>query len=82
MHVSDPVLDRDVAQATGHAARHPGLGRECRGLGVVGRAQLEIRCPGCSPPEQLELDLPDATADLEHTDALDALADEPVDESP
>jgi hypothetical protein len=82
VHVCDISLDRDVAQTSCHAARHPGLGREGRGLGVVGLAQLEIRRPGCSTPEQLELDLPDATADLEHTSALDALADEPVNESP
>jgi hypothetical protein len=56
----------------------PGLGDQLRGLVVVGGRELEVDGARAAL-EQLELDLADAAADLEHGRARDALLLEELD---
>ena len=64
-------VDGDVVQPAGHPALEPGLPDQAGGLGLVRRGQLQVHRPGRARPQQLQLDLPDAAADLEDAGAGD-----------
>ena len=59
----DPSLD---------PALEPSLTKEHRRLFVVARRELEVDCARCASLQQLDLNLADAAADLEHGRVLDA----------
>ena len=62
---------RDVHQPALHAPREAGLGQQPLRLALVRSGELEVHpAPGASP-QQLDLDLADAAAHLEHGRALD-----------
>jgi hypothetical protein len=72
-------IDGDVVQPPLDAVLHPGLAREARRLGVIGGRELEVDGAPGAPAQQLEPDLSDPAADLEHRGARDPLALEEAD---
>ena len=69
----------DVEDASVHAVLDAGIRGESAGVRVVAVDELEVRRMGCPGSQQLDLQRPDAAADLEHRGALDASRGDDVD---
>ena len=71
----------DVDEAAGHPVAQAGSRRELLRVGVVGVDELQVRGALGPATEQLELDVADASADLEDGGAVDAAAADEVDDA-
>src|SRR5262245_8077816 len=76
------AVDRDVVEPPLRSVLESGLAEELSGFLVVGRRELEVDGSGRAALEQLDLDLPDAAADLEHARTLDPALLEELDHAP
>ena len=63
----------DVDEASGHAVRQAGARQQASRLLLVASRDLQVRGPGGAATEQLELDLPHASTDLEDAGSLDVV---------
>src|SRR5436309_1846970 len=85
-HVRLGKLITSISRAWSDAALDPllqaRLAEQGRGLLLIGGRELDAECARCACLQQLDLDRADATTDLQHRAALDALPLDEVEDAP